>query len=214
MSSSVSSLNSMWGMSWWPTMGLFSKDFVVLFQAAWGQTFLERIHAAHDGVEGSPRRARDSVFWPGTNAAIKDFREKCDICGSWRTHKQRREPLHQHYRPTRRWAKVGIDLSSLVGHPTKFLIFRRLLVELLWSRRAKENWCHSRYLMPSKAVSNAWGTGWSDLWQWPPFSVPAVWNISKEMDVLPSHDKFLPFTSKRPDGERNKDSQVLIAHDK
>ena len=36
---SVSSHTSMWGMSWWPTMGLFSKDLVVLFQAVWGQKF-------------------------------------------------------------------------------------------------------------------------------------------------------------------------------
>ena len=92
------------------TNGIIFKGSRCVVPSSLRPTILERIHAAHVGVEGSLRRARESVYWPGMNAAIKDFIEKCDICGSWRTHRQRREPLHQHDRPTRPWAKVGIDL--------------------------------------------------------------------------------------------------------
>ena len=102
--------------------GIIFKGSYCVVPSSLRPKILERIHAAHVGVEESLRRACESVYWPGMNAAIKDFIEKCDIRGSWKTHRQRREPLHQHGRPTRHWAKVGIDLFSLEGRPSKFLI--------------------------------------------------------------------------------------------
>ena len=164
----------MWGLSWRPTMGLFSKDLVVLFQAAWGQKIWSAYMLHTLESKRSLRRARESVYWPGMNAAIKDFIEKCDICGSWRTYQQRREPLYQHDRPLNpNLGKSGHWFILTGGPPQQVFNNRWLLVELLWTRRAKENWCHSSYAMPSKAVRNTWETGWSDLWQCspPPFTM-------------------------------------------
>ena len=174
---------------------------------------LERIHAAHVGVEGSLRRARESVYWPGMNAAIKDFIEKCDICGSWRTHRQRREPLRQHDRPARPWAKVGIDLFSLEGHSSKFLITADYwsnyfeLEELKKTVATAVIQCLRRQFathgIPNEVIS--------DNAPPPPFSVPAVRSICKEMDVSPSHDKSLPFTSKRPGAVKTAKSLLRTA---
>ena len=71
-------------------------DYFQIISLCWSKQLeakiLERINAAHVGVEWSLRPARESVYWPGMNAAIKKvkFIEKCDICGSGRTHRQRR----------------------------------------------------------------------------------------------------------------------------
>ena len=52
----------------------------IIFKGSWcvvpemlGPKILERIHTEHMGVEGSLRRARESVYLPGMNAAVKDF---------------------------------------------------------------------------------------------------------------------------------------------
>ena len=92
----------------------------------------ERIHTAHMGVEGPLRRARESVYWPGMNAAVKDFISRREVCAILRKHNQTREPLEQHHRPASPWAKVGCDLFTYAynqvcslsseGRQNKFLI--------------------------------------------------------------------------------------------
>ena len=41
---------------------------------------LERIHSSHIGIEGCLRRARECLYWPGMNADVKDFIERCEVC--------------------------------------------------------------------------------------------------------------------------------------
>ena len=42
-----------------------------------------RIHASHIGVQGCPRRARDSVYWPGMTKQLTEYilrRPTCNAC--------------------------------------------------------------------------------------------------------------------------------------
>ena len=41
---------------------------------------LSKVHAAHMGIVGTLRRARESVYWPGMNEDIKTYISKCRIC--------------------------------------------------------------------------------------------------------------------------------------
>ena len=70
---------------------------------------LKKIHEGHIGIEGSLRRAREYVFWPGMSAQVKDTIAKCDVCQSV-GQKQCRETLVQTDIALRPWSTVGVDL--------------------------------------------------------------------------------------------------------
>ena len=69
----------------------------------------ERLHGAHTGVEGCLRRARETVYWPGMNADLRDYRAKCDVCATYQKDQQK-EPLISHKIPNRPWETVGCDI--------------------------------------------------------------------------------------------------------
>ena len=50
-------------------------------------------HAAHIGIEGCLRRARECLFWLHMSQDLKKFISTCDVC---QTHlpSQQKEPLH------------------------------------------------------------------------------------------------------------------------
>ena len=68
-----------------------------------------RIHRSLIGIEGCLRRARDSVFWPGMTAALKNHVNRCDVCRTFET-SQQREKLHPHEVPDKPWSKVAVYL--------------------------------------------------------------------------------------------------------
>ena len=70
---------------------------------------LARIHRSHIGIEGCLRRARESVYWPGMTAALKNYVSRCDVCRTFES-SQQKEKLHQHEVPDKPWSKVAIDL--------------------------------------------------------------------------------------------------------
>ena len=71
----------------------------------------EEIHASHQGIQASIKRARDSMYWPGMTAQFKDYIEKCDICRLY-SDKQQKETIHSHDVPSTPWSKVGMDIST------------------------------------------------------------------------------------------------------
>ena len=54
------------------------------------------LHAAHTGVEGCLRRARECVYWPGMNAEIKEWISTCKTCREYESTAQCKEPLMPH----------------------------------------------------------------------------------------------------------------------
>lgn len=71
-----------------------------------------RIHRSHIGVEGRLRCPRESVYWPGMSAAVKNTASQCDTCRTYEICQQK-ETLHPHEIPDRQWSKVAVDLFDL-----------------------------------------------------------------------------------------------------
>jgi len=76
---------------------------------------MENLHSSHIGIEGCLRRAREHVYWPGMNAALKDYMGSCEICLKFR-HEQQKEPMMSHELPERAWEVVSTDIFELKGH--------------------------------------------------------------------------------------------------
>ena len=73
---------------------------------------LKKIHASHVGIEGSLRRAKEILYWPGMTAAIRDHVSACGTCNTFRI-EQLKEPLMPQKVPNRPWSKVVVDLFTL-----------------------------------------------------------------------------------------------------
>ena len=72
----------------------------------------EALHGAHTGIEGSLRRARECVYWPGMTKDMREFVSACEICSA-EGRAQTKETLMSHEITSRPWEKVGIDLFEL-----------------------------------------------------------------------------------------------------
>jgi hypothetical protein len=59
---------------------------------------LQILHQAHQGVEGMRARARNTVYWPGLNSAIRQKRADCSTCNRIAP-SQAREPLQMMPQP-------------------------------------------------------------------------------------------------------------------
>ena len=57
------------------------------------------LHASHQGIEATLRRARESIYWPNMNKKIKDYVKKYDLCCSMGL-KQSKETRTIHVVPT------------------------------------------------------------------------------------------------------------------
>ena len=58
--------------------GVVYRSQQVIVPSSLREEMLHKIHKAHQGADSSIRRARESLFWPGMQTAIK---EKCLSCG-------------------------------------------------------------------------------------------------------------------------------------
>ena len=70
---------------------------------------IQDLHAAHQGIESTLRKARESIYWPNMNNEVKDYISRCDTCLTYAP-RQQKEPLLSHKVPDRPWAKVATDL--------------------------------------------------------------------------------------------------------
>ena len=92
--------------------GIIYKGHRVVIPAAERHNTMKSLHQSHIGIEGTLRRARDTVYWPGITAVLKDYISKCGICNRSRP-EQCKEPLHPHKAPEIPWEKVGVDLFDM-----------------------------------------------------------------------------------------------------
>ena len=105
---------------------------------------------SHIGIEGTLRRARDIVYWPGITAQLKDYLSKCGICNRYRP-EHCKEPLKPHDVPDLPSEKVGVDLfvmdrQSFLIHWTKKWIYIKF---------AQRKYDGKLCLLQSKPVANA-----------------------------------------------------------
>lgn len=71
-----------------------------------------KLHESHIGVQGCLRRARETLYWPGMNAEVTNFIQKCDTCMAYRSN-QPKEPLICNEVPYRPWEKIGTDIFTV-----------------------------------------------------------------------------------------------------
>ena len=99
--------------------GLVFKGERLVIPASVKDEMLAKIHASHIGIQGSLRRAREVIYWPGMNKDVEDYVSKCTVCSSQPV-QQRKEPLICHELPNRPWEKIAVDLFDLNG--TEFVV--------------------------------------------------------------------------------------------
>ena len=87
---------------------IFRGDRLIVPKSLRRQTIKE-LHASHQGVEATLRRARETLYWPNMKNEIKDHISRCDVC-LWFVPKQPKETLISHAIPNRLWVKVATDL--------------------------------------------------------------------------------------------------------
>ena len=76
---------------------------------------VKSLHESHIGIEGTLRRARDIVYWPGITAQLKDHLSRCGICNRYQP-EQCKEPLKPHDVPNLPWEKVGLICLCWTGN--------------------------------------------------------------------------------------------------
>ena len=92
--------------------GLVYKGHRIVIPMAERHNTIKGLHQSHIGIEGTLRRARDIIYWPGITAGLNHYISKCAICNRYRP-EQCQEPLHPHKSPDMPWEKVGVDLFEL-----------------------------------------------------------------------------------------------------
>lgn len=99
---------------------LTASDGLVLFEcrlvipAAGRRDVLQKLHASHQGVERTKRRARQSVYWPAINSDIANTVGACPACQQHQP-SQSREPMMNDPPPSRVFEDVSVDLFSYAG---------------------------------------------------------------------------------------------------
>ena len=78
------------------------------------QDVMLKLHASHQGIERTKRRARQSVYWPGINSDIQNTVQACAKCQEYLP-SQQHEPMRFDPTPSRPFEDVSADLFSYAG---------------------------------------------------------------------------------------------------
>lgn len=68
---------------------------------------LERLHAAHQGVQRTKEHAQRYLYWPGMSTEIQNMVERCTVCQQLIPNNQI-EPLKPHELPELPWYELGV----------------------------------------------------------------------------------------------------------
>ncbi len=91
--------------------GILYRGQKVIIPRSLRAEMLKRIHSSHIGGDACYRQARDTLYWPGMQAEIKDFVSNCSTCNEF-AHNQQKETMLSHDIPNRPWQIVSMDLFS------------------------------------------------------------------------------------------------------
>ena len=89
--------------------GLIYRGEQLLIPSSLRQEYLAKVHQGHLGSDKCIERARQSLFWPGISANIREMVARCVLCQRF-ANQQQREPLQPHEIPDLPWNKVGMDI--------------------------------------------------------------------------------------------------------
>ena len=94
--------------------GLVLKGNRIVIPSSTRDQVLQAIHLGHQGENKCILRARESVFWPGISADIRQMVKDCDLCNKHQP-AQPKLPIMQPDLPTRPWEKLGTDIFKFDG---------------------------------------------------------------------------------------------------
>ncbi|XP_043223982.1 uncharacterized protein K02A2.6-like [Amphibalanus amphitrite] len=94
--------------------GLILKGCRIVIPAASRKATLEALHASHQGVDRTKRRARQTVWWPGINSDITNTVGACDACQERRPSLPP-EPIVLEPPPSRIFEDLSSDIFTLSG---------------------------------------------------------------------------------------------------
>lgn len=94
--------------------GIVFKGAQIVIPQSLRRETREALHLTHSGIEGTLRRARMCVFWPGMTQDIKQYIQTCEVCNTYQA-KQQKESMIPHEVTDRPWEKIGVDLFDLRG---------------------------------------------------------------------------------------------------
>ena len=76
---------------------------------------LKELHVAHQGIERTKRRARETVYWPNIDKDIAQVVSSCDACRQRLPSQPKEEMLEDEQEPTKPFECVGADLFTIGG---------------------------------------------------------------------------------------------------
>ena len=100
--------------------GVPIHDGRILIPVPLRKEVLECLHSAHQGVNGMLAHAKQRLFWPGMDAAIRLTRAQCDECNG-RAPSQSEQPFLDVQTPEFPFQLTCTDLFHFQGH--KFLMY-------------------------------------------------------------------------------------------
>ena len=99
--------------------GLLMKGPRIIIPSAQRERTLGNLHVGHQGILAMQQMAKTTVYWPGIDADIEDWVQRCTACLATKPN-QKREPLLPHKVPDGPWQKIGADFFDFEGK--KFLL--------------------------------------------------------------------------------------------
>ena len=143
------------------TDGLIFRGERLVIPKEFRKSILSELHVGHTGMDGSLRRAREIVYWPGMTNDVREHTQKCETCREFK-HSQAKEPLMNHELPSRPWQKVGADLLHVnnkdylvtVDYYSNFWEIDRLYDTLSKTVIQKMKAHFSRYGIPEQLVTD------------------------------------------------------------
>ena len=102
---------------------LIYMDMRVVIPKEERKNVLSQLHASHQGLEKSKRRARESVFWPGINSDIANTVNACNSCQELRP-SNKKEEMKIEEPPERIFQKVSADFFSVAGRDFLVIVDR------------------------------------------------------------------------------------------
>ena len=78
------------------------------------EEYLHHLHEGHLSAKKVQDNAREHMYWPGINADIEDYTQRCQECIKWS--QIAKDPLQLHNIPEGLWRKLGMDYFNFNGN--------------------------------------------------------------------------------------------------
>ncbi|XP_054278887.1 uncharacterized protein K02A2.6-like [Macrosteles quadrilineatus] len=164
---------------------------------------LQRIHAGHQGIEASLRKAREILYWPRMSEDIRQCIEKCTAC-LLNSPEQQHLPMQTPDTPDLPWTHIAMDVFDFRGQ--NYLVTVDYYSDF-WELDELPNMTSETLISVSKKNFSRWGVPVSVTTDNAPNFVSSDWlKFSKDWDF--EHKTSSPY---HPRGNGKAEATVKIA---